>query len=121
VYRKGSANLKADTLSRCPALSSSEGGTNSALNQTMLKEDQWLEVGAVELNQETFRTIDKCAIEVELLLPEAKERIKQKALLDEKYLEICKTVHEGNQIDEHFTMEDDLLCWKKRIYVPEKL
>jgi hypothetical protein len=60
---------------------------------------------------------------VDLLLPDAKECIKQKALLDEKYLDICKKVHEGKgkEIDEQFTIEDDLLCWKKRIYVPEKL
>ena len=50
LYRQGSANVKADTLSRCPAFASREGGTTSATNQTMLDKSQWLEVGAMELD-----------------------------------------------------------------------
>jgi len=40
LYRKGSANVKADTLSRCPAFTSREGGTTSTTNQTMLDKNQ---------------------------------------------------------------------------------
>jgi hypothetical protein len=121
LYREGSANVKANTFSRCPVFTSRDGGTPSALNQRMLSKDRWLEIGALEVDQEVFQNIDIGAIEVELLLPEAKERNKQKALLDEKYLEICRRVHEGKAQDDHFTIADDLLCWKKRIYVPKKL
>jgi len=52
LYRKGSANAKADTLSRCPAFTSKEGGTTSATNHMMLRKEQWLEVGAMQLEDE---------------------------------------------------------------------
>jgi len=48
LYRKGSANVKADTLSRCPAFTSREGGTTSATSQRMLDKTQWLEIGSME-------------------------------------------------------------------------
>jgi len=40
LYRKGSANIKADILSRCPGFTSREGGTTSATTQTMLYKSQ---------------------------------------------------------------------------------
>jgi len=120
LYRKGSANIKADTLSRCPAFTSREGGTTSTTNQTMLDKSQWLEVGAMDLNTNNeYETIQISAIDVEQLLPEAKERIKEKAMLDEKYRDLCKQVSLGGNIDGNFTIANELLCWKNRIYVPE--
>jgi len=119
LYRKGSSNTKADILSRCPAFTSREGGTTSATSQPMLDKEQWLEVGAMELDSEEYEVIKISAMEMELLLPEAKERIKEKARLDDKYKEICTQVIKGGNIDKSFTITDDLLCWKNRIYVPE--
>ena len=120
LYRKGSANVKADTLSRCPAFTSREGGTTSTTNQTMLDKSQWLEVGAMDLNTNNeYETIQISAIDMEQLLPEAKERIKEKAMLDEKYRDLCKQVSLGGNIDGNFTIANELLCWKNRIYVPE--
>jgi hypothetical protein len=87
----------------------------------MLNKEQWLEVGATELNQEEYEDVKISAIEIELLLPEAKERIKEKARLDDKYRELCKQVIKGENMDKKFTIMDDLLCWKNRIYVPEGL
>jgi len=121
LYRKGSSNAKADILSRCPAFTSKEGGTTSATNQSMLDKEQWLEVGAMQLDLEEYEDIQVSSMEIELLLPEAKESIKEKARLDDRYRELCKQVTKGGNIDKRFTITDDLLCWKNRIYVPEGL
>jgi len=121
-YRKGSANVKSDILSRCPAFTSREGGTTSATDQTMLDKSQWLEAGAISLDtSEEYETIQISAIDVEQLLPEAKERIKEKAMLDDKYRNLCKQIALGGNIDANFMISSELLCWKKRIYVPEGL
>jgi hypothetical protein len=60
-------------------------------------------------------------MEVDLLLPEVKERIKEKAWLDKKCRELCKQVATGGNSNKGFTISDELLCWKNRIYVPEGL
>jgi len=49
------------------------------------------------------------------LLLEAKERIKEKAMLDEMYRELCKQVGKDGNIDKNFAIIKDLLCWKTRI------
>jgi len=121
LYRKGSSNAKADILSRCPAFTSKEGGTTSATNQSMLDKEQWLEVGAMQLDSEEYGDIQVSTMQIELLLPEAKESIKEKARLDDRYRDLCKQVTKGGNIDKRFTITDDLLCWKNRIYVPEGL
>jgi len=122
LYRKGSANIKADTLSRCPVFTSREGGTTSATNQTMLDKSQWLEVGAMELDtDDRYESIQLSAIDVDRLLPEAKERIEEKAMLDVKYRDLGKQKSSGGNIDGNFTITDELLCWKNRVYVPEGL
>jgi len=82
---------------------------------------QWLEVGAMEMDSEQYESIQISAMEVELLLPEAKARIKEKAMLDEKYRELCKQVTKGGNIDKGFSITNELLCWRNRIYVPEGL
>jgi len=116
LYRKGSSNTKADIPSRCPAFTSREGGTTSATSQTMLEKDQWLEVGAMELDlNDGIESIQILAMAVEQLLPEAKERIKEKAMLDDRYRELCKQVSSGGNIDKGFALKDEFLCWKNRI------
>jgi hypothetical protein len=54
---------------------------------------------------------------VELLLPEAKERIEEKAVLDNKYRDICKQVSMGGNVDKDYSIRDKLLCWTNRTYV----
>jgi hypothetical protein len=50
-----------------------------------LNKEKWIKVATLDLVEEyDYHVIDIGAIQVELLLPEAKERIKQKALLDKK-------------------------------------
>jgi len=126
LYRKGSANVKADALTRCPAFTSKERGTTLAIVATMLGKAQWLEIGAVEIENIEYENIEYDsinigAIKVEQLLPEAKERIIQKAMLDDNYKKIYKQVNDEKNTDSNLSIEGDLLGWKKRIYVPEKL
>jgi len=120
VYRKGSANQKADILSRCPAYTSRVGGTTAIATEPLLGPEQWLEVGAMEIEDEEFQEINIGAIEVESLLPEQKQRINNDALADEVYKSIYKEVAKEKCIDKNYEIIDDLLCWKGRLYAPEK-
>jgi FtsZ-binding cell division protein ZapB len=106
----GTSNAKADILSRRPVFTSREGGTTSATNLAMLEKEQWLEVGAMELDFDNgIETIQLLAMEVEQLLLEAKERIKKKAMLDNRYREVCKQVTSGRNMDENIAIKDELL------------
>jgi len=107
-YRKGSSNLKADTLSRCPAFTSKEGGTTAAGQLTLLRKEQWVEIGAMQLDH--FEIINIGALEVQQLLPEAKERIKEKALLDDEYVAICRQLSFGGNVDKNYVIRGKLLC-----------
>jgi hypothetical protein len=120
-YRKGTSNAKADILSRCLVCTSREGGTTSATNQTMVDKEQWLEVGAMDIGREEYKSVQISEIEVDLLLPEAREKIQEKAMLDGKYRELCEQVLKDGNINKDFSITDELLCWKNRIYVPEGL
>jgi len=83
VYRKGSANQKADILSRCPAYTSRVRGTTAITTEPLLRPEQWLEVGAMEIEDDEFQEINIGAMEVESLLPEQKQRIINDALADD--------------------------------------
>jgi len=48
-YQNGAANLMADTLSRCPALATTKGGTTAAGSGTLVRNEQGLEVGAMQM------------------------------------------------------------------------
>jgi hypothetical protein len=86
----------------------------------MLDKEHWLEVGAMEIDlDDGYDIIQISAIDVDQLLPEAMERIKEKAMLDEKYKELCKQVTKEWNIDKNFSITNDFLCWKCRIYMPE--
>jgi hypothetical protein len=78
-------NQKADILSRCPACTFREGGTTAISEKPMLGPDQWLEVGAMEIYDETLEYIDIGALEVTLLSSDQKEAIIQDAMLDKEY------------------------------------
>jgi len=122
LYRKGSSYAKADILSRCLVFTSKGGGTTSATNQTMLEKEQWLDVGEMQLDfDDRIEFIQISGMEIEQLLRETKERIKENALLDDRYRELCKQGLLGGNIDKSFAMKDELLCWKNRIYVPQGL
>jgi hypothetical protein len=61
------------------------------------------------------------AIAIEQLLPEAKERIEEKALCDSDYIAICRQLSNGGKTDEHYEIKDELLYWKNRLYLPKGL
>ena len=69
--------------------------------QTLLQKEQWVEIGATQLDDEDREEIRIGAIAIEQLLPEAKERIKENALLDKGYVAICKQLSSGGKVDEH--------------------
>jgi len=75
----------------------------------------------MQIEDEVFDCINIGAMDVERLLPEAKERSKEKALLNKDYWTMCKQhVSEGN-VHEEYGIYDERLCWKNRAYVPEGL
>jgi hypothetical protein len=71
---------------------------NISYNPKHVAERQWLEVGGIELNLDNgFESIYISAQEVEPLLPEAKKRFKEKAIIDNRYRDLGKDVStEGN-------------------------
>lgn len=77
-YHKGSCNGKADALSRCLEFTSREAVTTAPGNQMLCKRESWVEIGEILINDEEFEVINIGALEVEFLLPEAKERIMKK-------------------------------------------
>jgi len=119
IYRKGSLNQKADILSRCPAYTFREGGTTAIVEKPMLGPEQWLEIGAMEIYDETIECIEIGALEITLLSSEQKEAIKQDAKLDDEYIRLCKAVSKKENIDTNYAIKEDILTWKGRIYVPK--
>jgi hypothetical protein len=88
----------------------------------MLDKEQWLEVGAMELSlNNNYESIQISPIDEDQLLPEARERIKETALLDENYRNRCEQDMAGGNIDRGYSITNKLLCWKNRISVPEGL
>lgn len=97
-----------------------KGGMTSATTDMMLRKEQWIEVGAMQIdNGNDYGIIQIAALEIGPPLPEAKERIKEKALIVDRYREICKKVVTEGNIDKEYTIKDDILCWKDRVYISE--
>jgi len=119
IYRKGALNQKADILSGCQAYTFREGGTTAIMDKPMLGPDQWLQVGAMEIYNETLEYIEIGALEVMLLSSEQKEAIIQDAKLDDEYIRICKAISKKENVDPNYAIKEDILTWKGRIYVPK--
>jgi hypothetical protein len=64
-YCQGSSNQKADTLSRCPAFTSREGGTTATGQPTLLRKEQWMEIGVMQLDDDDREEINIRAIAIE--------------------------------------------------------
>jgi len=79
----------------------------------LLKTEQWLEVGAMQIEVESISCINIGAMDIEQLLPEAKEQIKEKALLDKSYRTICKQVKSGGNVDKEHEIRDEILCFEE--------
>jgi len=119
LYRKGSQNLKADILSRCPAYTSGVGGTTAIVDKTMLGPDQWLEIRAMEIDDDGYETVEIGAMEIAKMDQAQKESLKQEALQDEEYKALCKATVKGENISKDYSIDQDLLCWKGRVYAPK--
>jgi len=100
LYRKGSSNANADILSRFPVFTSRGRGKTSATNKTMLRKEQWSDIGAIQIEDDSIETSPLAVLDVEILLPEAKARIQEKAMLDDNYRKICKQVTNKANINE---------------------
>jgi hypothetical protein len=121
IYRTGSPNQTADILCRCPVYTYREGGTTAISEKPMLGPDQSLEVGAMEIFDDTYKYIEVGALDIALLSSDQKEAIIQDAKLDEEYTQLCKPVSMGENIDINHAMQDEVLTCKGRIYVPEAM
>jgi hypothetical protein len=88
----------------------------------MLSKVQWLEFGAMQIDDDdSFGSIQIAALELESLVPEAKSRIKENTMFDNKYRDLCKQVTLEGIINKGYSIENELLCWNKRLYVAEGL
>jgi hypothetical protein len=121
IYRKGSLNQKADILSRCPSYTYREGGTTVMTEKPMLGPNQWLEVEAMEIFDDTLEYIEIGALEIALLSSDKKEAIIQDVKLDQKYIQLCKAVSREENIDINYAIQDEVLTWKGRIYAPKAM
>jgi hypothetical protein len=87
----------------------------------MLRKEQWLKLGAVQIEDDDIGFLQISALDIKALLSEAKERSKENAMFDDKCLENCKQISAGGNVDTGYTLENQLLCWKNRAYVPQAL
>jgi hypothetical protein len=76
-----------------------------------------LEIGAMEIYDETLEYIDIGALDVTLLSSEQKEAIIQYAMLDKEYMQLCRAVSKAENVDSNYTIQEELLAWKERIDV----
>jgi len=90
VYKKGSQNLKADILFRYRAYTSGVGGTTAIVEKPMLGLDQWLEIGAMEIDDDEYEVIEIGAMEIAKMDTTQKELLNHDALQDKDYLALCK-------------------------------
>lgn len=72
--------------------------------------DQWLEVGVMEIYDETLEYIDIGALEITLLSSDQKEAIIQDAKLDDKYMQLCKAVSKGDNVVGNYSIQEELLA-----------
>jgi len=73
----------------------------------------------MEIEDDDYDTIDIEAREMDQLVPEQKERIIQDAKLDDQYKGICRSIGK-HTVDENYSVEDSVLCWKGMPYAPER-
>jgi len=64
-YCQGPSNQKANTLSWWPAFTSRAGRTTAAGQETLLQKEQWVQIGAMQLDNDDQQEINIGAIAVE--------------------------------------------------------
>jgi hypothetical protein len=87
----------------------------------LLRNEQWLEVGAMQNEDKAIDCINIRALDVEQLLPKGNKGINEKALMDEHYRGKCKQISSGGNLNTEYSIRNDILCRKNRVYVPQGL
>jgi hypothetical protein len=77
----------------------------------MLRSDQWLEIGAMEIYDDTLEYIDIPALDITLLSSDQKEAITQDAKLDKEYVQSYKAVSKGENVDDNCAIQEDVFTW----------
>jgi hypothetical protein len=71
----------------------------------------------MQIEDNNVECINISALDIETLLPEGKEIMKENVMLDDKDREMCKQVVVEGNINKGYTIQDELLCWRNRVYV----
>lgn len=58
-----------------------------------------------------IKSISLSAMNVEQLLLEALELIKERAVLHDRYREVCMQISTAGNIDKSFSIQEELRCW----------
>jgi len=75
----------------------------------------------MEIYDDTMEYIDIAALDIALLSSEQKEAIIQDAKIDEEYIQLCKTLTKGENIDSSYAIQEHVLVGKGRIDVPKAM
>jgi hypothetical protein len=121
VYRKGSQNGKADTLSRCPEFIAREGGMMSAANKSLLGPEYWTNIGSLSLENKDDEEIVLAGFSIMELTTTMKENWIKEVECDQEYQGILEQVKKRKQnVNERIQLDKDgMLTWKGRLYVPK--
>jgi len=121
IYHKGSLNQHADILSRSQVYTIGEGGTIAITEKPILGQNQWLEIGGMEGYDDTLEYIDIGGLDIMLLGSDQKEEMIKNGKLDDDYIQLCKRVTKGKNINLKYGIQEDVLTWKGRLYVPRDI
>jgi uncharacterized membrane protein len=138
IYRQGSSNGKPDALSRRSEFRPKEGGINENQPIHRVLAEEHFDLESIKHRDNTLivsatglvSSAPKCAdiivcsssrlknLPVVQFSATLKEQVSAAAITDEEYQARLQEVLQG-QAKEHFTIEDNLLHYKQRLYIPE--
>jgi len=75
----------------------------------------------MQIDDEEYESRNIEASDSNQLLPEATERTKEIAMLDEENKSSCKNLCSGDIVDNYYELKDDILFWKNRVYAPKEM
>ena len=75
----------------------------------------------MEIHNNTLEYIDIAALDIALLSSDQKEAIMQDAKMDNEYIQLFRAVSKGANVDCSYAIQEDMLTWKGRIYVPKAM
>jgi hypothetical protein len=110
-----------DSPFKCPAYTFQEGGKTAIMEKPLLGLDEWLEVGAMLIYNDTMECIEIAALDIVLLSSDQNQAIIYDAKMDDDYIILCKAVTKGENIESNYNIPEDVLAWKGRIYLPKDM